>query len=296
MNEHEKLVADFENNRAILRGIAYRMLGSLSEADDAVQETWLHLCRSNSGPRDIHNLRGWLMTVVARVCLDMLRLREARREEPFDMHFPDLIVYPDDAADPEHQILAGEAVGLALLVVLETLAPAERIAFVLHDVFAIPYDEIARIVDRTPTATRQLASRARRRIQGTTPGFGFKENLDSQREAAKAFLAAANQGNFQGLLTVLDPEVILRADTGDKGSGPLKIVQGARNVASQALTFARLVQSARPVLVNGQAGLVATRHNQPYSVMAFTVKSGKIVEIYVLSDPDRLRQLNLNVD
>jgi RNA polymerase sigma factor (sigma-70 family) len=290
MGENEWLAERFEENRGHLRAVAYRMLGSLSEADDAVQEAWLRLSRSDAG--GIQNFGGWLTTVVARVCLDMLRSRKSRREEPLAVHVPDPIVSREDCLDPEHEVLLADAVGLALLVVLETLAPAERLAFVLHDMFDLPFDEIAPIVERSSTAARQLASRARRRVQGSAPVPDA--DVNRQREVVAAFLAAARGGDFEALLAVLDPDVVLRADRGAVPVGASREISGARVVVEQALTFSQLVQSAQLVLVNGAAGIVSwLPGGQPFSVMGFTVRHGKIVEIDVLADPVRLRQLDL---
>jgi RNA polymerase sigma factor (sigma-70 family) len=290
MDKHEWLAERFEERRTHLRAVAYRLLGSLSEADDAVQEAWLRLSRSDTG--GIENLAGWLTTVVARVCLDMLRSRKSRGEVPLGV--PEPIVSREDRIDPEHEALLADSVGLALLVVLETLAPAERLAFVLHDMFAVPFDEIAGIVGRSPTAARQLASRARRRVQGapTVPDA----DLTRQREVVDAFLAAARGGDFDALLAVLDPDVVLRADRGAVSPGALREVRGARAVAEQALFFSRLVEFVQPVLVNGAAGIVSwLPGRRPFSIMGFTVAQGRIVEIDVLSDPARLRQLDLAV-
>jgi len=292
MDEHEWLAERFEENRGHLRAVAYRMLGSLSEADDAVQEAWLRLSRSDAG--DIENLGGWLTTVVARVCLDMLRLRKSRREEPLGAYVPEPIVSREDGIDPEHEALLAESVGLALLEVLDTLVPAERLAFVLHDMFAVPFDEIAPIVGRSPTVARQLASRARRRVRGaaTVPDA----DLTRQREVVDAFLAASRDGDFDALLAVLDPDVVLRADRGAVPPGASRVVHGARAVAEQALAFSRLAGDVQPVLVNGAAGIISwLPGGRPFSVLGFTVTRGKIVEIDVLADPARLRQLDLGV-
>jgi RNA polymerase sigma-70 factor, ECF subfamily len=292
MHEHDWLAGQFEANRTHLRAVAYRMLGSLSEADDAVQEIWLRLSRSDTS--GVENLRGWLTTVVARVCLDMLRSRKARREEPLTAHMPDPIVSREDGIDPEHEALLADSVGLALVVVLETLAPAERLAFVLHDMFAVPFDEIAPIVGRTPTAARQLASRARRRVQGVAPVPDA--DLTGQREVVDAFLAASRRGDFDALLAVLDPDVVLRGDRGAAAPGASRVVRGAQNVAKGALAGSRRATAERseiPVLVNGAAGVVVFAGGEPLSVVGFTVTRGKIVEINVLADPERLRQLNL---
>jgi RNA polymerase sigma factor (sigma-70 family) len=296
MDEHDDWLAQrFEENRTHLRAVAYRMLGSISEADDAVQEAWLHLSRSDTS--GIQNLGGWLTTVVARVCLNMLRSRRSRREvsleEPLGVHVPDPIVGRGDGLDPEHEALLADSVGLALLVVLETLSPAERLAFVLHDMFSGPFEEIAPIVGRSPTAARQLASRARRRVQGaaTSPGA----DLTRQREVVAAFLAAARGGDFEALLAVLDPDVVLRADSGAVPAGASREVRGAPAVAEQALTFSRLSPFVRPALVNGAAGVVVAPGGRPFAVMGFTITRGKIVEIDILADPERLRQLDLAV-
>src|SRR5438128_3193589 len=249
MDEHEWLANEFDGYRTHLRAVAYRMLGSMSEADDAVQESWLRLSRSDTS--GVENLGGWLTTVVARVCLDMLRSRESRHEEPLDEHVPDPIVSREDGIDPEHEALLADSVGLALLVVLDTLNPAERLAFVLHDLFAVPFDEIAPIVGRSPTAARQLASRARRRVQGaaTVPDA----DLTLQREVVDAFLAASRDGDFDALLAVLDPDVVLRVDRGAVPAGASREVHGATAVARQ---FSGRAQSTQPALVNGAAGAV----------------------------------------
>jgi RNA polymerase sigma-70 factor, ECF subfamily len=291
MDEHDWLAERFEENRGHLRAVAYRMLGSLSEADDAVQEAWLRL--SGSDTRDIHNLGGWLTTVVARVSLNMLRSRASRREEPLDSHVPDPVISREEAIDPEDQALLAEGVGLALLVVLETLAPAERLAFVLHDMFAVPFEEIAAILGRSPTAARQLASRARRRVQDTAPVPNH--NLSRQREVVDAFFAAARGGDFDALVAVLDPDVVLRSDGGVRRPAASVVVHGAATVAGQALTFAQPSRLTRPALVNGAPGVVVVQHGRPFAIMGFTVMRGKIVEIDVLTDPERLRQLDLTV-
>ena len=279
----------FEENRGRLRAVAYRMLGSLSDADDAVQEAWLRLSRS--GAHTIENLSGWLTTVVGRVCLDMLRSRTSRREDPLDARLPDPVVSSAEGTDPEHEALLADSVGLALLVVLETLPPAERLAFVLHDMFAVPFDEIAPIVDRTAATTRQLASRGRRRVQGTAPAA--EPDPSRQREVVDAFLAASRGGDFEALVAVLDPDVVLRADYGGLATRASKLVRGARVVASQAVTYSQFAAVARPVLVNGQPGLLTAPDGRPFSLMAFTVRAGRIVEINVLADPERLDRLGL---
>jgi RNA polymerase sigma factor (sigma-70 family) len=291
MNQKEWLAEQFEARRTRMRAVAYRMLGSLSEADDAVQEAWLHLSRVDTS--DIANLGGYLTTVVARICLDMLRSRRSRREEPLGAYVPDAIVSRADALDPEHQALLADSVGLALLVVLETLNPAERLAFVLHDMFAVPFEEIAPIVGRSPTAARQLASRARRRVQGSASAPDADRSR--QRAVVDAFFAAARNGDFEALLAELDPEVVLRSDGGILRPGATVVVRGARQVAKRALSFAQPTALVRPALVNGAAGVVVVVDGRPFSVMGFTVTDGKIVAIDVLADPERLRQLDLSV-
>jgi RNA polymerase sigma-70 factor (ECF subfamily) len=292
VDEHDGLAAQFEQNRTHLRAVAYRMLGSVSEADDAVQESWLRLSRAD--PSEIGNLGGWLTTVVARVCLDMLRSRKSRREEPLDVFVPDPIVSRDDGVDPESEALQVDSVGLAMLVVLETLAPAERLAFVLHDMFGVSFDEVAVIVGRSPAATRQLASRARRRVQGAPAP---DTDLDRQRRVVDAFLAASRGGDFEALLAVLDPDVVLRADAGaaSAGSGPAvsKVVRGAKAVVEQALTFAKLAPRTQPAIVNGAAGVVTVVRGQVFAVMGATIRNDKITEIYILADPVRVNRLNL---
>ena len=285
----ELLAREFEAQRPRLRAVAYRMLGSLSEAEDAVQDAWLRLSRTDAS--EVENLAGWLTTVVARVALNMLRSRKTRREESLDVHVPDPIIDPADGTDPEHEALLADSVGLALLVVLETLAPAERLAFVLHDMFAVPFDEIAPIVERSPEATRQLASRARRRVQGTAPTPDA--DLNAQWEVVDAFLAAARNGDFDALVAVLDPDVQLRADAGVTGLS--RYTRGAETVAGQALMFSRLDLTMRRALINGAAGIVSLRNGRPFSVGAMTVRGGRIVEIDILADPERLAELDLTV-
>jgi RNA polymerase sigma-70 factor, ECF subfamily len=289
VDEREWLAERFEEHRAHLRAVAYRMLGSLSDADDAVQEAWLRLSRADRS--DVENLGGWLTTVVARVSLNMLRSRKSRREEPLGVYVPEPIVDPADGMDPEHEALLADSVGLALLVVLETLSPPERLAFVLHDMFGVSFDEIAAIVDRSPDAARQLASRARRRVRAekTVPDA----DLDQQHKVVDAFLAAAREGDFERLLAVLDPDVVLRVDLGREGGS--REVRGARAVAGQALFYSRLGLVMRPALVNGAAGAVAILDGQPFSVGAITVRGGKIVEMDLLADPERLRLLDLTI-
>jgi len=297
MDEHEWLAQRFEEKRTHLRAVAYRMLGSPSEADDAVQEAWLRLSRSETS--GVENLGGWLTTIVARVCLDMLRSRKSRREESLEESLgqppgtpvPEPIVSREDGIDPEHEALLADSVGLALLVVLETLSPVERLAFVLHDTFAVPFDEIAPIVGRSPAATRQLASRARRRVRGaaTIPDA----DLTRQREVVDAFLAAARGGDFEALLAVLDPDVVLRADRGGVPAGASREVRGAPAVAKRAAKGR--ARFAQPALVNGAVGIVVAPRGRLLLVLGFTITRGKIVEIDVLADPARLRQLDLAV-
>jgi RNA polymerase sigma-70 factor (ECF subfamily) len=288
MDERERLAERFEQHRTRLRAVAYRMLGSLSEADDAVQEAWLRLSRTDTS--GVENLGAWLNTVVARISLNMLRARRARHEEPLGVQVPDPIVDRADGTDPEHEALLADAVGLALLVVLETLSPAERLAFVLHDMFAVPFDDIAPIVDRSPEAARQLASRARRRVRGQSPVPDA--DLDTQREVVDAFLAAARDGDFEALLEVLDPDVVLRADLGPLPAGRRE-VRGAAAVAGQALGYSRLGLVVRPVLINGAAGVVSMRDGELFSVGGVTVRNRRIVEMDILADPERLRRIDL---
>jgi len=291
MHDQDVLATQFEANRSHLRGVAFRMLGSATEADDAVQEAWLRLSRTDAD--DIENLRAWLTTVVGHVCLNMLRSRRTRREGSLEVHLPDPIVSPEDGLDPEQEALLGDSVGLALLVVLDALTPAERVAFVLHDVFALPFDDIAPIVGRTPTAARQLASRARRRVQGAPiPDV----DLDGQWAVVDAFLAAARDGDFERLLAVLDPDVVVRSDGGSARAGMSSLVRGAQAVAQQAMSFRRFTETSTRVLVNGVPGGVAWNPDgSPFAVLALTVRHGQIVAIDVLADPDRLAQLDLTV-
>ena len=287
MDQQEWLARQFEDHRPHLRAVAYRMLGSLSEADDAVQDSWLRLSRADTS--EVENLRGWLTTVVARVALNMLRARNTRREQPLDVRVPDPIIDPTEGSNPEHEVLLADSVGLALLVVLETLSPAERLAFVLHDMFAVPFEEIAPIMERSPEATRQLASRARRRVRGAAPVPDA--DLTAQWEAVEAFLAAAREGDFDALVAVLDPDIVLRADGGLTGLS--QHIRGAETVASQALLWSRTDLTMRRALINGAAGIVAFRRGRPFSIAAVTVKNGKIAEIDFLADPDRIAQLDL---
>jgi RNA polymerase sigma factor (sigma-70 family) len=287
MDEREWLAERFEENRTHLRAVAHRMLGSLAEAEDAVQEAWLRLSRSDTS--DVDNLGGWLTTVVARVCLDMLRSRESRREEPLDTtRVAEPIASGEDGIDPEHEAILGDSVGLALYVVLETLAPAERAAFVLHDLFGVPFDEIALIVGRTPTAARQLASRARRRVHGAAAVPA--EDLPRQRRIVDAFLAASRGGDFAALLELLDPDVVLRADPAAVAMGASGEVRGSAAVAE---TFAGRAQVAQPALVDGAPGAVWAVGGRPRVVFAFTIARGKVVRIDLLADPQRIGELDL---
>ena len=290
MNRQDLLAEYFEEQRPHLRAVAYRMLGSLSEADDAVQDAWLRLTRSDRS--EVENLRAWLTTVVARVALNMLRARRTRREQPLDMRVPDPIIDPADGTDPEHEALLADSVGLALLIVLETLTPPERLAFVLHDMFAVPFDEIAPIVERSPEATRQLASRARRRVRGAEPGPDV--DLHAQWEVVDAFIAAARGGDFDALVAVLDPDVVLRSD-GGRIAGLSQYVVGAEAVAGQAMMWARVDLTRRRALVNGAAGMVVYREGEPFSICAVTVKNGRLAELDFLADPERIAQLDLSV-
>ena len=295
MDEQDWLAQRFEEHRSHLRAVAYRILGSISEADDAVQEAWLRLSRSETS--GVENLGGWLTTVVGRVCLDMLRSRTSRRVvplgEPLGTRVPEPLVSRADGIHPEHETLLADSVGLALLVVLETLTPAERLAFVLHDMFSVPFEEIAPVVGRSPTAARQLASRARRRVQGEA--HVPDADLATQREVVDAFLAASRDGDFDTLLAVLDPDVVLRIDGGAVRAGLSREVRGVRAVAEQTLTFSRLSPFVRPALVNGAAGVVVAPRGRPFSVMGFTIRGGKIVEVDILADPARLSRLDVSV-
>jgi RNA polymerase sigma-70 factor (ECF subfamily) len=291
MDDQQLLAERFETHRGRLRALAYRMLGSVSDADDAVQETWIRLSRTDTS--EVDNLRAWLTTVVGRVCLNMLRAGKTRREASLDIHVPDPILSPERGTDPEQEALLGDSLGLALLVVLDALTPAERVAFVLHDVFAVPYDEIALIVGRTPTAARQLASRARRRVQGAPVPDA---DLRGQWAVADAFLAAARDGDFERLLAVLDPDVVVRSDGGVARPGLMSLVRGAQAVAEQAMSFRQFAETASRVLVNGIPGGVAwAPDGTPFAVVALTVSGGRIVAIDVLADPDRLARLDLTV-
>jgi RNA polymerase sigma-70 factor, ECF subfamily len=285
----EWLAEQFEQHRSHLRAVAYRMLGSASEAEDAVQESWIRLGRTDVS--DVENLRAWLTTVVARVCLDMLRTRTSRREDPLDTHVPDPVI-TRAASDQESDAMVADSVGLALLVVLETLEPAERLAFVLHDVFGMTFDEIAPIVDRSPVAARQLASRARRRVQGQAPTSDA--DLRTQRRVVDAFLVAVRDGDFEALVGVLDPAIVLRAD-GGAVKGMSRLVRGAQAVMAQAAAFSKLGLSNQVVLVNGNIGVVSRLPDgRVLSVIGFTIAGGKVVEMDILADPDRLSRLDLS--
>ena len=290
-NEQQEWAARFEEHRSRLRAVAYRMLGSVTDADDAVQETWIRLDRSDAG--EIENLGRWLTTVVARISLNMLRARGSRREESLEVRMPEPIVGPPGVLDPEHEALVADSVGMALMVVLETLLPAERLAFVLHDAFSVPFDEIARIVERSPEATRQLASRARRRVRGAAeaPDAG----LTAQREVVDAFFAAARSGDLGRLVAVLHPEVERRVDVGPAAAGVPATLTGADAVARGALSFADADRHVQPATVNGAAGAVITVDGRPVSVMGFTVVGGRVKAIDVLMDPERLERLDLSV-
>jgi RNA polymerase sigma-70 factor (ECF subfamily) len=292
MTESDLLAEGFEKNRIRLRAVAYRMLGSLAEADDAVQETWLRLSRSDSD--GIDSLDAWLTTIVVRVCLNLLRSRNTRREEPMGVHLPDPVISHIDGVNPEDAALLADSVGLALQVVLETLAPAERLAFVLHDLFGLPFEEIAPMVGRSTATARQLASRARRRVRGAEVP-PLDPDIGRQREVVDAFFAAARRGELEALVAILDPNVVLRADEGAARAAASVVVHGAAAVAGRAVMFERPAAEVRPALVNGAAGVVITVGGKPVSVLGFTVSGGKIVEINVMADPERLARLDLAV-
>jgi RNA polymerase sigma factor (sigma-70 family) len=290
MDDQQWLAERFEEHRPRLRAVAYRMLGSLSEADDAVQDAWLRVSRADA--TEVENLDAWLTTIVARVSLNLLRSRNTRREAPLEVHVPDPVIDPADGTDPEHEALLADSVGLALLVVLETLTPPERLAFVLHDMFGVPFEQIAPIVERSSDAARQLASRARRRVRGAAPTPDA--DLNAQWEVVEAFLAAAHDGDFDALVAVLDPDVVLRADGGAM-PGLSAHVRGAENVAGRARVWSRVALTMRRALVNGAPGFVSLRDGRPFSVAAMTISSGRIVEIDILADPERLATLDLTV-
>ena len=288
MDENEWLADRFEEYRPHLRAVAYRMLGSLTDADDAVQDTWLRVSRADAS--QVENLGGWLTTICARICLNMLRARNTRREESLDAHLPDPLISPEGVPQPEEEALLADSVSLALLVVLDTLAPAERLAFVLHDMFQLPFSEIAPMVGRTPEAARQLASRARRRVKGAEIPAADAD-LARQRHVVDAFFRAARGGDFDTLVTLLHPDVVLRSDYGGRRPAAPKITQGAAAVASQALLGALPGAELHPALVNGAAGVVITVRGRPYAVMGFTVADDKIIEIDAIADPDRVGRI-----
>ncbi|HYI32928.1 MAG TPA: RNA polymerase sigma factor SigJ [Glaciibacter sp.] len=289
MDDVDQLAEWFQSHRLRLRGLAYRMLGSLSEADDAVQEAWLRVSRA--GTEGVDNLDGWLTTVIARVCLNMLRTRTTRREQPLGVHMPDPVVSRMGQFDPEQEALLSESVGLALLVVLDSLNPAERVAFVLHDIFGLPFDEVAAVVATTPAAARQLASRARRRVRQAAPPPDV--DLARQRDVVDAFFAASRNGDLAALVDILHPDVVLRADGGRARPSASLVIRGGINLAGQAVIFAEGAPLAHPAVVNGAAGVVVTRHGRPLSVMGFIVTNGRIASIDVLADPERLARLGL---
>ena len=288
MDENEWLADRFEDHRAHLRAVAYRMLGSLTEADDAVQDTWLRLSRS--GADGVENLGGWLTTIVARVCLNMLRSRTTRREEALGVHLPDPVISPQGMLQPDEEAVLADSVGLALLVVLDTLSPAERLAFVLHDLFQLPFEEIAPMVGRSPTAARQLASRARRRVKGADLPAPDPD-LARQRDVVDAFFLAARGGDLDALVALLDPDVVLRADFGARRPAASRVVRGAAAVARQAVLGALPGADLHPALVNGAAGAVGTVGGRPFAVLGFTVAEGRILEIDAIADPERVRRV-----
>jgi RNA polymerase sigma factor (sigma-70 family) len=288
MDERDWLADRFEEHRPRLRAVAYRMLGSLTDADDAVQDAWLRLTRAGAG--EVENLGGWLTTIVARICLNMLRSRTTRREEPLDAHLPDPVISPEGPLQPEEEALLADSVGLALLVVLDSLSPAERLAFVLHDMFELPFEEIAPMVGRSPTAARQLASRARRRVRGAEVPAPDPD-LARQRDVVDAFFQAARGGDFDALVALLDPDVVLRSDFGARRPAAPRVTRGAAAVASQALIGALPTAHLHPALVNGAAGVVVTVRGRPFAVLGFTVTDGRIVEIDAIADPDRVRRI-----
>jgi RNA polymerase sigma-70 factor (ECF subfamily) len=291
MDQREWLAEQFEAERAHLRGVAYRMLGSLNEAEDAVQEAWLRLNRSDAS--GIDSLGAWLTTVVARVCLDMLRSRKSRREDELDEQTPEPAAARENRLNPEDEALLAESVGLALLVVLETLAPAERITFVLHDLFDLPFDQIAPIVGRSPSAARQLASRARRRVRGTAPAADT--DIRSQREVVDAFLAAIRAADFEALVKVLDPNVVFRADRFSAAGGAAREVRGAELWAQQAIAYSRGIRLTQAALVDGAVGVIFAPHGRLSRVLRFTIRDGRIAEVDVVGDPEKLRQFELGV-
>jgi RNA polymerase sigma-70 factor (ECF subfamily) len=288
MDDREWLTDRFEQHQSHLRGVAYRMLGSVSEADDALQEAWFRI--RDQDPRNIENMQAWLTTVVGRICLNMLRSRRARPEQLTEVHVPDPVVTISDSVDPEQEALVADSVGLALLVVLDALSPAERLAFVLHDVFGVPFADIANVLDRSEGAAQQLASRARRRVRGSPEP---DSDLARQREVVDAFFAASRDGDFDALLTVLDPDIELRIDGGVLREEASLVLRGVDAVAAHTATYSKLYPFVRPAIVNGAAGAVVAPHGQLFSVMAFTVTNGKIAQIDALVDPERLAALDL---
>jgi RNA polymerase sigma factor (sigma-70 family) len=290
VEDDERLARRFETQRVRLRAMAYRMLGSQSEAEDALQDAWLRVSRADTSTVD--NLDAWLTTVVARVCLNLLRTRRSRREYPLDVCVPDPVITAESAAGPQEQTELASSVGLALLVVLETLSPSERVAFVLHDMFAVPFDDIATLLQRSPAAARQLASRARRRVQGQAPTPD--NDVRRQRQIVDAFFAAARDGDFEALVAVLDPDIVLRSDGGPTRTRLTTVLRGPRAVSKQAFTYARLSPFVRPALINGAAGVVVAPQGRPMCVMAFTVANDKIAAIDVLADPERLERLDMS--
>jgi len=284
VDEREWLANRFQEHRGHLKAVAYRMLGSLAEAEDAVQDAWLRLSRSDT--KEIDNLEAWLTTVVARVCLNVLRSRNVRREQSISVHLPDPLISREDRVDPEQEALLADSVGLALQVVIDTLSPAERLAFVLHDMFDVPFERIAEMVGRSPDAARQLASRARRRVRGTAPTPDT--DIVEQRRVVDAFFAAARGGNFDALVALLDPDVVVRSDGGAARPAISRVIRGAEVVARGAMAYARPRAEVRPALVNGAAGVVIFEDGRPVTIMGFTVSVGRIVEIDSISDPNRL--------
>jgi RNA polymerase sigma-70 factor (ECF subfamily) len=288
VDENEWLARRFEEHRIHLRAVAYRMLGSLSDADDAVQDAWVRVSRAETD--DVQNLGGWLTTIVARICLNMLRSRNVRREDSLEVHLPDPVISPEGVLRPEDEAMLADSVGLALQIVLDALAPAERLAFVLHDMFDLPFEEIAPMVGRSPTATRQLASRARRRVTGAE-NPSPDPDLARQRAVVDAFFSAARNGDFEALVALLHPEVVLRADYGPARPGASTVIHGASAVASQARLGANPAAQIQPALVNGASGVVITIGGRPHVVMAFTVVEDKVIEIDVIADPERVRRV-----
>jgi RNA polymerase sigma-70 factor (ECF subfamily) len=286
MDENDWLAERFEEQRTHLRTVAYRMLGSLAEADDAVQDAWVRVSRADVN--EVENLGGWLTTIVARVCLNVLRSRKVRRDESLEVHLPDPVISPVGGRQPEEEALLADSVGLALQVVLDALSPAERLAFVLHDMFELPFEEIAPMVGRSPTAARQLASRARRRVKGAEIP---DPDLARQRAVVDAFFSAARGGHFEALVALLHPDVVLRADFGPSRPAASTVVRGAEAVARQARLGANPAALLHPALINGAAGVVITLDGKPHVVMAFTIVNDQVVELDIIADPDRVRRV-----